>query len=139
MTNRSAHDIAIGRCRAINRWLDAHPAAAQLPVLIAVIGIAIVVWRGEHQADTSSDRDQARLYQRCEQNRPTAIATNYLIARLPELRELVQQGAPGALDSTGQQPVPDCAGTYPRGAQESHRFPDAVLTTRTPTPNPRFP
>lgn len=126
MTARTAHDVAITRCRAINDWIERHPLVERLPILIALLAVAVVGWRGDYQADTSSDRDQARLYQRCEQARPTAIASNYLIARSPELRDEVRREAPESLNADGRLTVPDCVATYPRGSRESHRFPDAV-------------
>lgn len=129
-TAESAHDVAIRRCRRVIAWMDRHRLIEQLPVVIALVVVAVGIWRSEYQADVSSDRDQARLYQRCEQSRPLAIAVNAGIALSPALLERVRRDAPGSLDVRGRLTVPDCTATYPRGARESYRFPDAVQTTR---------
>jgi hypothetical protein len=132
MTVEDMHRTAIGRCERAKRWLDRHRLIAELPTLIALIAVAAGLWRGENQADTSSDRDQARLYQRCEQQRPVVVAVNAGIALSPELLARVRREVPGELDEHNQLAVPDCVATYPRGARESYRFPDAAESTEGP-------
>lgn len=99
--------------------------------IVGATGIFALV-RGEIQSGRSDDRDAARAYQRCEQQRPTQAAVSVLLERYPDARATVRREAPGTLDPRGHLPVPDCARIYPRGAEISHRYPDLTPTRDGP-------
>ncbi|MBF6618840.1 MAG: hypothetical protein ITG02_01235 [Patulibacter sp.] len=101
-----------------------------------VIAIAFyALWqqdrRGDRGDQVSAERDAARAYQRCEQQRPTILVVSVALDTFPPLRQAVLKEYPGALER-GRLTVPDCAGTYPTGAAVSHRYPDLTPTRSTP-------
>lgn len=131
MTVDHAHKVAMRRGRAVIRWLNAHRRIEVLPVVL-IVALAVVAWRGEHQDQQADERDAARAYQRCEQNRPVAIVAAMALDEYPAFRRAVVAAHPEALDDDGRLPVPDCRRIYPRGAELSARYPDLTPTRSTP-------
>lgn len=131
-----AHHRWMGACARIIRWLDRHPCAERLPLVIALAAVVIIGVRSERAADRSDDRDAARAYQRCEQIVPPTQVVAVALDLVPELAARVDREIPGLLrrgaDGRPHLEVPDCARVYPRGAAVSHRYPDVAPTRQAP-------
>lgn len=123
-------------CRVVREWSN-FLLLVLLAASVALAAISLVQARGAvhdaqeaaHRAagalraqraaeSVNADRDAARTFQRCEQNRELIEAVNGLIVRGNAL--------------LGRLPLvdePNCRRTYPRGARQSRNYPDVAPTS----------
>jgi hypothetical protein len=126
----------MGACERIIGWLDRHPCAERVPLLLALVAVVVIGIRAELADNRADDRDAARAYQRCEQIVPPTQVVAIALDLVPALAARVDHEKPGLLrrgrDGRPHLEVPDCARVYPRGAAVSHRYPDVAPTRPTP-------